>query len=99
MTAPCGSPAPPPAPAFVSRLVTDAGMLATTQCHHPDADGASASRQVTTKLRVPDGNPDHDNCGDRSAPPANAAHCPRGSGSPCSKSAPVTLNEATGRAR
>ncbi len=32
--------------------------------------GASAWKTLTTKLLVPAGNPDHDNCGDVSVPPA-----------------------------
>ena len=39
-------------------------------CQNPLAVGASASKTLTTKLLVSSGNPDQDNCGDVSVPPA-----------------------------
>jgi hypothetical protein len=57
-----------PAPAQSS--VTAAGMFATAQCQNPLPVGASGSKQVTAKLFVSAGNPDHDSCGETSSPPA-----------------------------
>src|SRR5687768_5804225 len=45
-------------------------MFATAQCQNPLAVGASGSKTVTAKLRVPSGKPDHDNWVERSSPPA-----------------------------
>ena len=40
------------------------------QCHKPVTVGASGSHIVTTELRVPDGKPLQESCGEPSWPPA-----------------------------
>ena len=51
-------------PAPVGSEVTSAGMLNTTQCHHPLPVGASGSYIVIAKVFVPLGAPVHDSWGD-----------------------------------
>jgi hypothetical protein len=72
-------------------------MLVTAQCQNPLAVGASGSKQVTAKLFVPSGAPDHSSCGDTSSPPAPMIPltCAFGSVCPSLTSELVTLNEAT----
>src|SRR5690606_36396390 len=62
--APRGRFGPPTAHAPAASSVTSAGMLATVQCQKPDPVGASGSKQVTAKLLVPSGAPDHDSWGE-----------------------------------
>src|ERR1044072_10023549 len=54
----------PCAPAPASSDVTSAGRSTSTQCQNPLGVGASGSKQVTVKLRVPSGAPDHESCGE-----------------------------------
>ena len=54
----------PSAPAPASSEVTSAGRSTSTQCQKPLGVGASGSKQVTVKLLVSSGKPDHDSCGE-----------------------------------
>src|SRR5512135_1606059 len=56
------TPAPP------GRPVALAGMSYTTQCHQPLPVGASKSKTVTAKLRVPAGTSFHSSTGERFSP-------------------------------
>src|SRR5450759_3004585 len=60
---------PPALPAPGASSLTSAGMFTTSQCQKPKPVGASGSKQVTAKLLVPAGAPDHFRCGDL-LPPA-----------------------------
>src|SRR5690242_2481709 len=92
MNAPAGRPAPPSAPAPVSRLRTSPGTSTSTQCQKPDGVGASGSKQVIVKLWVPSGTSSHDSCGE--VLPA-AATWSSFSGWPSATSALVTVNDGT----
>ena len=69
-TVPGGSPEPWVSPEPLANDVVVTGMSQTAQCQNPAAVGASGSYMVTAKLLVSAGNPDQDNCGDVSLPPA-----------------------------
>src|SRR3954447_12811223 len=92
MKAPSGRLAPPSAPASASSDVTDAGMSTASQCQKPDGVGASGSKQVTTKLLVSAGNPDHASCGEVLRP---SYRCASASGCPSATSVDVTVNDPT----
>src|SRR5674476_627625 len=72
--------------------VTSAGISTSSQCQKPLGVGASGSKHVTTKLLVPSGAPDHDNCGDESP---NSPTCAFFKGAPSSRSSLVTVNSGT----
>ena len=54
----------PSAPAPAGSEVQSAGRSTSTQCQKPLGVGASGSKQVTVKLLVSSGKPDHDSCGE-----------------------------------
>src|SRR3954447_23030655 len=83
----------PSAPAPVSSDVTSAGRSTSTQCQKPLGVGASGSKQVTVKLLVPSGAPDHDSWGE--VLPASATWSSF-NGRPSVTSALVTVNDGTG---
>src|SRR5579875_568150 len=87
----------PGVPAPAGSSVTLAGMLATAQCQNPLPVGASGSKQVTAKLAVAAGNPDHDSCGETSSPPAPSRPdtCWRPRGCPSATSVLVRGKEGT----
>ncbi len=95
MNAPPGRSAPS-APAPASSEVTSAGRSTSTQCQNPLGVGASGSKQVTVKLLVPSGAPDHDSCGE--VLPA-AATWSSFSGCPSVTSALVTVKDGTAGSR
>src|SRR3954452_23230424 len=95
MAAPCGRFSPPSAPAPVGSSVTEAGMLYTAQCQKPEPVGASGSWMVTAKLLVSAGYPDHDRCGETSAPPPPAPQWSRASGRPSATSVLDRVNNGT----
>lgn len=74
-----------------------AGMSHTAQCQKPLAVGASGSKQVTAKLRVPSGKPLQDRCGETSPPPAPMMPLTWGVGrvAPSATSSLATLNDGT----
>ncbi len=82
----------PSAPAPVSSEVTSAGRSTSTQCQKPLGVGASGSKQVTVKLFVPSGAPDHDSWGEVLP---SAATWSSLSGWPSVTSSLVTVNDGT----
>ena len=86
----------PSAPAPAASEVQSAGRSTSTQCQKPLGVGASGSKQVTVKLLVSSGEPDHDSCGE--VLPA-AATWSSLSGWPSVTSALVTVNDGTGGSR
>src|ERR1700684_908274 len=66
--APLGRPEPSVPAAPVSSSVTEAGMPSTIQCQNPEPVGASGSKQVTAKLLVSAGKPDHESDGEMFPP-------------------------------
>src|SRR5665811_58878 len=85
-----GRSSPPPMPAGSS--VTAGGRSTSTQCQKPLGVGAWGSKQGNTKLLVPAGAPDQDNCGDESPNPPT---CSCLSGAPSVTSSLVTVNSGT----
>src|ERR1700712_6039144 len=88
------SPSAPPAPA--GSEVQSAGRSTSTQCQKPLGVGASGSKQVTTKLLVSSGNPDHDSWGEVSP---NSLTWSSLSGWPSVTSSLVTVNDGTAGSR
>src|SRR3954471_21688466 len=82
----------PSAPAPAASEVQSAGRSTRTQCQKPLGVGASGSKQVTVKLFVSSGKPDHDSCGDRSP---NSLTWSSLSGWPSVTSSLVTVNNGT----
>src|SRR4051812_33791593 len=82
----------PSAPAPASREVQSAGRSTSTQCQKPLGVGASGSKQVTVKLLVASGKPDHDSCGDVSP---NSLTWSSLSGWPSVTLSLVTVNDGT----
>ena len=87
------------APAPAASSVTLAGMSTTVQCQKPDGVGASGSKQVTVKLRVPAGKPDQLSCGETLSPPAEPCACRTGLASPSATSALVSVKDGTSGSR
>ena len=69
-----------------------AGRSTSTQCQNPLGVGASGSKQVTVKLFVSSGKPDHESCGELSP---NSLTWSSFSGSPSVTSSLVTVNDGT----
>src|SRR6478752_5650670 len=82
----------PSAPTPASSEVTSAGRSTSTQCQKPDGVGASGSKQVTVKLLVPSGAPDHDSWGEVSPLAATWSSL---SGRPSETSSLVTVKDGT----
>src|SRR5690242_19035583 len=82
----------PSAPAPAGSDVQSAGRSTTSQCQKPLGVGASGSKQVTTKLLVSSGKPDHDSCGEVLP---NSATWSSLSGWPSVTSSLVTVNDGT----
>src|SRR3954451_7340370 len=82
----------PSAPAPAGSEVQSAGRSTSTQCQKPLGVGASGSKQVTVKLFVSSGNPDHDSCGE---PSPNSLTWSSLSGGPSVTSSLVTVNDGT----
>src|SRR5699024_12593827 len=73
--------------------VESPGMSQATQCQNPDPVGASGSKQVTAKERVPSGAPDQLRSGARVCPPRSATSCWAATTEPSGVSAEVRLTE------
>src|SRR5690349_21709613 len=86
----------PSAPAPASSEVQSAGRSTSTQCQKPLGVGASGSKQVTVKLLVSSGKPDHDSWGERSP---SALTWSSLSGWPSVTSSLVTVNDGTAGSR
>src|SRR3954452_17945457 len=97
-TAPSGRVGSSLSPAPLGSSVTEAGMLATTQCQKPLVVGESGSYTVTAKLLVSAGQPDQDSCAERSSPPApmTPLTCGGAGGAPSVTSLLVTVKVGTG---
>jgi len=68
-------------------------MFATVQCQKPEPVGASGSKQVTAKLFVPSGAPDHFRWGERLP---SAKTCASGRNPPSVKLSDVTMKVLIG---
>src|SRR5271170_2329667 len=80
----------PRSQAFSGKLVTDAGMFATTQWWNPDPVGASGSNTMSAKLFVARGKFFQLSSGDRFCPPHASNAVPAGSVPPAVNASLVT---------
>ena len=73
--------------------VESPGMSQATQCQNPDPVGASGSKQVTAKERVPSGAPDQLRSGERFSPPRSSTSCWAATTEPSGVAAEVRVKE------